>query len=139
MEVSPEVQAKLDQIAKLPRAARAGVMGVICILMAAGYYFGVVRPAYKGRPEVSFGNPLGLPFFWYMRFINRRLAKLGKKRAALGLENNAGRRDLLPGFTLGLSTLRYFPWSFAAWLKIEAKTWYLARFSSRANRDPDST
>lgn len=43
MEVSPEVQAKLDQIAKLPRAARAGVMGVICILMAAGYYFGVYQ------------------------------------------------------------------------------------------------
>ena len=43
MEVSPEVQARLDQIAKLPRAARAGVIGVICTLMAAGYYFGVYQ------------------------------------------------------------------------------------------------
>ena len=43
MEVSPEVQAKLDQIAKLPRAARAGVIGVVCTLLGVGYYFGIYQ------------------------------------------------------------------------------------------------
>ena len=38
MEVNPEVQAKLDQIAKLPAVVRAGVLVVIMILMASGYY-----------------------------------------------------------------------------------------------------
>lgn len=45
MEISPEVQAKFDQIAKLPRAARAGVIGVVCVLIACTYYFGVYQDA----------------------------------------------------------------------------------------------
>jgi type IV pilus assembly protein PilO len=43
MEVSPEVQAKIDQLAKLPRAARAGIIGACCALIVAGYYFGVYQ------------------------------------------------------------------------------------------------
>jgi len=107
------------------------LMRIALRIDVAGYYFGVVRQAYKGRPEVSFGNNLGLPFFWTMRFVNRRLARLGKKRKELGLSSNSGKRDLLPGFTLGLSTLRYFPWALAALLKMEVKTAIrsLTRFS----------
>ena len=41
MEVSPEVQAKLEQIARLPRAARHGILAGIAILAGAGYFFGV--------------------------------------------------------------------------------------------------
>ena len=41
MEVSPEVQAKLDQIARLPRAARQAILAGIAILAGAGYFFGV--------------------------------------------------------------------------------------------------
>lgn len=39
MEVNPQVQAKLEQIAKLPAAARAGILVVIGVLIGAGYYF----------------------------------------------------------------------------------------------------
>ncbi len=41
MELSPEIQAKLDQIARLPRAARQGIMAGVAILVGAGYFFGV--------------------------------------------------------------------------------------------------
>jgi type IV pilus assembly protein PilO len=47
MEVSPELQAKLDQIAKLPSAVRAGVLVLIVVLMAGGYYTGM----YRGNAE----------------------------------------------------------------------------------------
>ena len=43
MEVGSDVQAKLDQVAKLPKAVRFGAIGAICALVAAGYYFGVYQ------------------------------------------------------------------------------------------------
>ena len=43
MEVSPELQAKLDQLAKLPRAARLGIIAGIAGLVAAGYFFGIYQ------------------------------------------------------------------------------------------------
>ena len=38
-----EVQAKLEQVAKLPKAVRVGVIGAVCVMVAAGYYFGVYQ------------------------------------------------------------------------------------------------
>ena len=43
MELSPEVQAKLEQLARLPRAARHSIMGGIAALTVAGYFFGVYQ------------------------------------------------------------------------------------------------
>lgn len=39
MEVSPELQNKLDQLAKLPQAARAGVALGVAVAIAATYFF----------------------------------------------------------------------------------------------------
>ena len=39
MEISPQVQEKIDQIAKLPKAARFGIMGGLAVALAAGYFF----------------------------------------------------------------------------------------------------
>jgi type IV pilus assembly protein PilO len=39
VEVNEDLRAKLDQIAKLPGAARAGIVGVIVLLLAGGYFF----------------------------------------------------------------------------------------------------
>ena len=39
MEVNEDLRAKLDQIAKLPSAARAGILAVIVLLLAGGYFF----------------------------------------------------------------------------------------------------
>jgi type IV pilus assembly protein PilO len=43
MEVSPEVQARIDQIAKLPRAARIGIVVTLAVAIGAGYFFGVYQ------------------------------------------------------------------------------------------------
>jgi type IV pilus assembly protein PilO len=39
MEISPEVQAKLEQITKLPKAARFGIIAGLGVALAIGYFF----------------------------------------------------------------------------------------------------
>jgi type IV pilus assembly protein PilO len=39
MEISPQVQAKIDQITKLPAAARAGILVLLGAMIAAGYFY----------------------------------------------------------------------------------------------------
>ena len=43
MEISPEVQARIDQVAKLPRAARIGIVVGLVVAIGAGYFFGVYQ------------------------------------------------------------------------------------------------
>ncbi len=45
MELSPQIQAKLDQIAKLPSGVRIGIIAAIAVLMGIGYYVGVYQDA----------------------------------------------------------------------------------------------
>jgi type IV pilus assembly protein PilO len=45
MEVSEEVQGKLDSLLKLPKAARAAITVAIAVLLAAGYYVGMYQGA----------------------------------------------------------------------------------------------
>lgn len=40
MEISPEIQAKIDQIAKLPKKARFAILGAVALVVGAAYYFG---------------------------------------------------------------------------------------------------
>jgi type IV pilus assembly protein PilO len=47
MEVSPQLQNRLDQLAKLSRGARMGILLGIAVLLGAGYYFGF----YRGEAE----------------------------------------------------------------------------------------
>jgi type IV pilus assembly protein PilO len=39
MEISPEVQAKIEQITKLPKAARFGIIAGLGVALAIGYFF----------------------------------------------------------------------------------------------------
>lgn len=41
MDVSPEIQSKIEAVTKLPKAVRAGILVGIGVLIGAGYYFGV--------------------------------------------------------------------------------------------------
>jgi type IV pilus assembly protein PilO len=43
MEVSPQIQSRLDQFAKLSRGVRLGIMLGIAVLLGAGYYLGFYR------------------------------------------------------------------------------------------------
>ena len=40
MDVSPGLQSRLDQVAKLSRGARAGILAAVAVLIGAIYYFG---------------------------------------------------------------------------------------------------
>ena len=39
MELSPEIQSRLEQVAKLPKGARIGILVGIVVAVCAGYYF----------------------------------------------------------------------------------------------------
>jgi len=43
MELSPEIQARLEQFAKLPRAARIGTLAGLVAVLGAGYFLGVYQ------------------------------------------------------------------------------------------------
>ncbi len=43
MELSPEAQARIEQVAKLPRAARIGILAGLVVAIGAGYFFGVYQ------------------------------------------------------------------------------------------------
>ena len=43
MEVSPQLQSKLDQIAKLSRGVRMGILLGLAVALGAGYYMGFYR------------------------------------------------------------------------------------------------
>jgi type IV pilus assembly protein PilO len=45
VEVNQDLRAKLDQVAKLPVAARAGILALIVLLLTGGYYFLVYQDA----------------------------------------------------------------------------------------------
>jgi type IV pilus assembly protein PilO len=45
MEVSQEIQTRIDQIAKLPKGARAAIIAGIAAMVASGYYFGMYQAA----------------------------------------------------------------------------------------------
>jgi len=40
MELSPELQSKLNQIAKLPKKARFAILGGVAVMVSAAYFFG---------------------------------------------------------------------------------------------------
>jgi type IV pilus assembly protein PilO len=40
MEASTEIQSRLEQVAKLPRGVRMGILFAIAVAIGAGYYFG---------------------------------------------------------------------------------------------------
>lgn len=47
MEASSELQTRLEQVAKLPRGVRMGILAGIAVAICAGYYFG----AYESKNE----------------------------------------------------------------------------------------
>ena len=47
MDVSPGLQSRLDQIAKLPRGARIGILFGIAVAIVAGYYFGIYEAQHE--------------------------------------------------------------------------------------------
>jgi type IV pilus assembly protein PilO len=47
MEVSPGLQSRLDQLAKLSRGARMGILAAVAVLIGAAYYFGYYQAKHE--------------------------------------------------------------------------------------------
>ncbi|MEE9404287.1 MAG: NAD(P)/FAD-dependent oxidoreductase [Algisphaera sp.] len=68
------------------------------------YYFGLVMPPYRSGgatlKDGMFHGKIAQPFFWYIRWVNRRLAAMGTVRRQRGTfgRKNAKHRMLIPGF-----------------------------------------
>ena len=93
------------------------------------YYFGVASEPYRRGPEAflepMFSLPASRPFFRFMRFYNRRLARIARERRArqeLG-RRNAGERAILNGFTFARSSVLNLVRAFALWGRLEIEEW----------------
>jgi flavin-dependent dehydrogenase len=90
------------------------LMGLALRLDVAMYYFGVITEPYKEGIKglhFPFSEPVSEPFYRLLVFFNRRLARLAKLRLRAGTygRRNDGVLDLLPGFKLGPSSLKWIP------------------------------
>ena len=86
----------------------------------------LVRPIYSLPPST--------PFFYLMRFYNRRLAAMGRVRRARGVfgRRNAGRRYLFPGFTFSAGSSRPMLGAFVKWAWLEVTEGWRSWGGSRA-------
>ncbi len=73
----------------------------------------LVRPIYSLPPST--------PFFYFMRFYNRRMAAMGRSRRTRGLfgRRNAGKGYLFGGFTFSIKSAWPLVGAFRSWLWLE--------------------
>jgi hypothetical protein len=102
---------------------------IISFYLDIGAYFvGPVGQAYSNHPhrysELPYGGPIGQVFGRLMRFYNRRLAVIAKRRIAAGIfgPKNLDARLFLPGFSPGPSSLRFMLRGLRKWLVLECKS-----------------
>ncbi len=101
------------------------LMRVAFLVDIALYYFGIVMPPYKrGKTTIKdgmFATKPAVPFYWFMRWTNRRLAAIGASRRQRGTfgRRNAGRRLLVPGFAFDTSIPKATAKALLALLKLE--------------------
>jgi flavin-dependent dehydrogenase len=92
------------------------------------YYFFTVWPTYqwkgsRGLLNPPFYHPFSKGVFPLIRFYQRRLVSIARRKLKLGVygNHNAGRRPRLPGFSLGLGTVLMFLKGLRFWLRAEAE------------------
>ncbi len=89
------------------------------------YYIFVASQPFRSGPEVLvrpiYSLPPSTPFFYFMRFYNRRMAAMGRVRRARGLfgRRNVGRNFLFGGFTFSPKSAWPLVGAFRSWLWLE--------------------
>jgi flavin-dependent dehydrogenase len=101
------------------------------------YYAGVASQPYKqgakAFSEPVFSTPPSVPFFWFMRFYNRRFAQMARvrrRRKSWG-ERNAGQRYLVPGFTFSGRSSWPIVKALGGWAWLELTEGWRSWFASR--------
>jgi flavin-dependent dehydrogenase len=98
----------------------------IAFLLDLGlYYMGIVSQPFKRGPkalnEPNFSTPASVPFFYFIRCYNRRLAQMARSRRARGCHgmHNCGRRMLIGGYSLSPASSRLLIKAMFGWLFLE--------------------
>ncbi len=121
----------------------------VAFLLDLGLYYLFVasQPFLRGaevliRPIYSL--PVSTPFFWLMRFYNRRVAAMARVRRARGVlgKQNVGRRFLFPGFTFSFTSANWVGKAFAKWMWLEVtegwRSWGTARHAAAREQRPET-
>lgn len=101
------------------------------------YYLGVASQPFKrgtkALMEPVFSTAPSIPFYYFIRFYNRRLAQIARSRRRRGAwgRSNDCRRFLVPGFTFSPKTAGPIVKAMARWAWLEVsegwRTWFTAR------------
>jgi hypothetical protein len=113
----------------------AELMSAALLLDVGMYYIGLVGPAYR-NPErafldLPFGGRIGRMVAATLRFYNRRLAALGKRRWAAGYygRHNNGWRELYDGFVPDFRLRKLIQKGLLRWWRAEITNLRLAMTS----------
>jgi flavin-dependent dehydrogenase len=115
----------------------AELMSAALLLDVSSYYLGLVRSLYRDPEcaflQLPFGGRGGRFFARVMKFYNRRLAAMAKRRLAAGCygKSNSGWRDLYDGFVPDARLRKLFRKGLLRWGKCELINLRLA-LTSRA-------
>jgi flavin-dependent dehydrogenase len=112
------------------------------------YYLFVASQPFRDGADVLirpiYSLPVSTPFFYFMRFYNRRCAAMARVRRARGIlgRSNAGRRFLFPGFTFSFAgSAGLLGKAFAKWIWLECtegwRSWGSAR-PATPEKSPDA-
>ena len=109
------------------------------------YYLFVASQPFRHGAEVLvrpiYSLPPSTPFFYLMRFYNRRFAAMARVRRARGVYgcHNAGRRFLFPGFTFSAGSSRPMVKVLVKWMWLELTEGWRSWGGSRSTtREPAS-
>lgn len=89
------------------------------------YYLGVASQPFKrgaqALVEPPFSTGPSLPFFHFIRFYNRRFARIARARRRLGVwgRRNHNQRNLVPGFTFTIHSAVPIVKAMAGWIWLE--------------------
>ncbi|HLP78031.1 MAG TPA: tryptophan 7-halogenase [Candidatus Paceibacterota bacterium] len=108
------------------------------------YYLGIASQPYKRGPkalgEPPFSTPPSVPFYRFMKFYNRRFAKIARarrNRSAWGRKND-GHRFLIMGFTFSGKSAWPVVKALFAWIGLEVTEGWRSWFDSERARSVES-
>ena len=109
------------------------------------YYLFVASQPFRNGAEVLvrpiYSLPPSTPFFYFMRFYNRRIAAMARVRRARGTfgVHNAGRRFLFGGFNFSFTSGRPLLTAFASWAWLEVTEGWRSWFGASQTIAPAAT